>query len=382
MPMQVGATTQATLSPRPASIGPRPRLRVGSLVWQLPSELHENQAAVIAGLGHEHRFVFADQVLPRDLDLLFIQGPYGSILKVGRELRDLPPQERPVMVYWFQQNLDLATPRWLHDPLVPVFSELQRHDGWGGLRTRILSRLLPASLLARGQRLRSFGGILWLHTTGLLDVLGLSSSVYAEVFARRGIPSLLVPRGHHPSYGRLLHTERDIAVTWMGKTRSWRRDLAIRRLARHLAEAGHTVAIHDGVMQPFIYGEERTRLLNRSRFVLNLASHPDDELSIRHFIAAANGAVVVSEPNNNQYPFLPGTHFLSAPLEELPGLIDHYLAHEDQRRAMAERMHALTTGKLTLQASIGTLLDAGLRVLDQRKGLASRQGRTGTTVGA
>ena len=121
--------------------------------------------------------------------------------------------------------------------------------------------------------------------------------------------------------------------------------------------------IYDGVDKPLIYGSDRTRVLNRARFVLNVSSHADDELSIRFFIAAANGAVIMSEPNNNRYPFEPQTHFLSLPVASMPAAIDHYARHEDERRAMAERMADLVSRELTLERSIGSLLDAARPVL-------------------
>lgn len=343
------------------------RLKVGSLVWHLPSEIHEIQGEVIAGLGHAHCYVHHDAVLPPDLDLLLIQGPYGSLLPMALQLRERPPAERPVLVYWYQQNLDLATPLWIRRFLIPVFSDLQRHDGWGRWPSRLLSRVLPQRLLDRGGRLRGIGDLLWLHRNGLLDVLGLSSTVYADCLGRLGIDAIVVPRGYHPSLGRQLGVERDIDLVWMGRIRSRYRRLAIEQLARQLAAEGYKMEIYDGVDKPLIYGSDRTRVLNRARFVLNVSSHADDELSIRFFIAAANGAVIMSEPNNNRYPFEPQTHFLSLPVASMPAAIDHYARHEDERRAMAERMIDLVSGELTLEQSIRSLLDAARHVMATRQ---------------
>lgn len=332
-------------------------LNVGSLVWHLPSELHENQAEVVAALGHAHRFVHFDETLPPGLDLILVQGPYGSLLPLARQLRALPRDRRPMLVYWFQQSLDFHSPRWLSRLLVPLFSELQRDDPQGGWPAALARRgLLPGGLLRRGTRLRFMGDILWLHRSGLLDVLGLSSQVYAAHLARAGIRSVVVPRGYHPSYGVPLDGERDIALVWMGKTRTRRRRRTIMAIQRDLARLGHRMEIFDGVTRPFIYGAERSRLLNRTRFMLNLPTYPHDELSIRLVLAAANGAVTISDVANASPPFEPGTHYLSLPIDAIPRAIDHYVRHEEERRAIADRTFALISTRLTLLASVRKLL--------------------------
>ena len=75
----------------------------------------------------------------------------------------------------------------------------------------------------------------------------------------------------------------------------------------------------------------------------------------------------MSEPNNNRYPFEPQTHFLSLPVASMPAAIDHYARHEDERRAMAERMIDLVSKELTLEQSIRSLLDAARHVMATRQ---------------
>ncbi len=339
-------------------------LKVGSLVWHLPSELHENQAEVVTALGHDHRFVHFDDTLPPGLDLILVQGPYGSLLPLARQLRALPRERRPLLVYWFQQSLDLHSPPWLSRLLVPLFSELQRDDPQGGWPAALArSGLLPGGLLRRGTRLRFLGDIFWLHRSGLLDVLGLSSQVYAAHLARAGIRSVVVPRGYHPSYGVPLDGERDIALVWMGKTRTRRRRRTILAIQRDLANLGHRMEIFDGVTRPFVYGAERSRLLNRTRFMLNLPTYPHDELSIRLVLAAANGAVTISDVANASPPFEPEAHYLSLPIDAIPGAIDHYVRHEAERRAIADRTYAFICSRLTLEASIRLLLETARAAL-------------------
>ena len=67
------------------------------------------------------------------------------------------------------------------------------------------------------------------------------------------------------------------------------------------------MCIFDGEENDFIFGPKRTEILNRTWFVLNVFfSGPTDELSIRFFVSASNGAVVMTEPGLNRYPFRAG----------------------------------------------------------------------------
>ena len=157
--------------------------------------------------------------------------------------------------------------------------------------------MLPAILGNRGTRLGFLGDIFWLHKRGLLDVLALCSTVYADSLTRHGIRSIVVHRGFHPAYGSRLQLERDITVVWLGKMRTRRRHEVACGLARQLERRGQKVLIFDGKSNDFVFGEQRTKILNRAWFVLNVYfSSPSDELSLRQIVAAANDAVVMTEP--------------------------------------------------------------------------------------
>lgn len=341
-------------------------LTVGGVVWELPSQLHEVQAEAVQKLGYAHRYVFVQEPLPRDLDILLIQGPYGSMLPLFRQVAARKAAGRPAVAYWFQQSLSLIRPEWLCELAAGAFSDLRSGLG-DGVGYRALDRI-AGPLLNKGSRLRFLGDILWLSRHGLVEVLALSSTVYAGWLERRGIPSVVVPRGHHPSYGRVMDLERPIAAVWMGKIRTKRRRERLYWLRDQLTKRGLEMRIHDGVEKPFIFDDERTEILNRARFVLNIYfAGPDDELSIRFFVAAANGAVVLTEPGRNRYPFVPGKHLVESAFERMPDVIEYYVQHEDERRAIADRMHKLVTEDLTLERSAKTILDLATTALVRRQ---------------
>src|SRR6185503_16508520 len=93
-----------------------------------------------------------------------------------------------------------------------------------------------------------------------------------------------------------LKLERDIDVLWMGKRRNGRRSDLIDRVRAELAQHGVQMYMADGVERPFIFGEERTRLLNRTKIALNVKTRWfNSGFTFRFHTVAGNRCVVVSE---------------------------------------------------------------------------------------
>ncbi len=99
----------------------------------------------------------------------------------------------------------------------------------------------------------------------------------------------------------------------------------------------------DGERHPYVFGDERTVLLNRTKVVLNLLRAEWDNNAMRFHLAALNRALVVTEPMVDQKTFVPGVHLVEVPVEEIPDRILHYLAHEDERQAITEQAYQLIT---------------------------------------
>jgi hypothetical protein len=346
----------------------RKLVKISSLYWDSLGELHMVQAEEIIKLGYLHDFFESREAIPIDTDIVLVQGPYGSIASLVEKLRVISQESRPVLAYWFQQSLQLVGPRYLNSQISKFFSDLY----WMEIHTRFGSgekdwgAVRPSWL--RGNRLGFMGDILWLGQNSLLDLLVLSSSVYADYFQTEKISSLIVPRGYYPGYGKNLQLARDIDLLWMGKTRTKRRKQIIHGLRESLNNRGMVMHVYDGVENGFIFGEKRTELLNRSRFVLNINSYSQaDELSIRYFIAAANGAVIIREPNDNQYPFIPGKHLVECRPEEMPDVIEYYLDHPLERQRIADDMLNLISTELTLSNTISAILER-LKRTDRESG--------------
>ena len=185
--------------------------------------------------SNEPRFQISDGP---GTQVVFVQGPYDTLVPLIEQLISKPIDERPTLVYWSQQSLCLPRPHWACELLSRTFSDLhQAHDDLTGLG-KLANRLAPSFFTSRGAWLGFLGDMLWLSEHGLLDVLALSSTVYASYLRRFDIPSIVVPRGSAPSHGALLNSERDIAVVWMGKLRTKRRRRAIYWLKQQLERKG------------------------------------------------------------------------------------------------------------------------------------------------
>jgi hypothetical protein len=327
---------------------------VASLIWDPNSQLHQVLADVFESLGYQHEYFLWDEKLPDECDYVFIMGPYGSYVPFIRRLCEIPADKRPVVVYWFDQNLMLDFPPGILWLLRKNFSDLESL-----YRPRIFQNARKALLRVfrgRGSRFASLGDILWMKENHFLDMLGVIASYYADYFQKRGIEAVLIPRGYHSSYGKLLNLERDIAVTWMGKIRNKKREHVILGIQDQLSRMGLKMHVYDNVHLPFIFGEKRTEIINRSWFMLNVLAYPADEISIRYYIAGANGAVVLTEPGKNKYPFENGKHLVECPVSEMADKVDYYIKHSDEWQKISTAMLEWMRTEVTLEKSIATLM--------------------------
>lgn len=71
----------------------------------------------------------------------------------------------------------------------------------------------------------------------------------------------------------------------------------------------------------------------------------------------ANKALVISEPMYKPDPYVPGKHYVSATIEEMPEVIRHYLAHDEERERIANEGHQLVTQEVTMARSLSCILE-------------------------
>jgi hypothetical protein len=140
-----------------------------------------------------------------------------------------------------------------------------------------------------------------------------------------------------------------------------------------LRKRGVDIHVVDNREQPFVFGEDRTRLLNRAKITLNLTRTWYDDNYSRFALAAPNRSLIVSEPLLPHCPqYEAGVHYVSAPIDQLANTIVSYLENEAKRQRIVENAYQFVTTELTFHNSIKTIMDA---VCQARQTLPSGNGR-------
>jgi hypothetical protein len=182
-------------------------------------------------------------------------------------------------------------------------------------------------------------------------VLIVSTPSRREFLAEQGISSHWVPFGYDATYGRDLKLTRDIDVLFLGTPD----DARHRQAVRHLKRKRVNVVSKGSWSDPACWGEERTKLINRTKIFLGLQRRPGKLSGIRMLLGMANKALVIAEPMYDSAPYVAGKHFISASLDEMPEVIEHYLRADSERELITDEAHRFVTEEVTLAQSLARI---------------------------
>jgi hypothetical protein len=213
------------------------------------------------------------------------------------------------------------------------FSWLGRVQKSGNGSTKIRGAEVLSSLVeSRMSRFRYLGDYYYALRRGWLDIFADTSAVYASIHRQHQLPTIVAHWGATPRWYKDLGLKRDIDVLWMGTRGTKRRSLLLDRVRSQLEASGVKVHFADGKENPFVFGDERTYYLNRSKITLNITRTWYDDNFSRFALAIPNRSLIVSEPVLPHCPsFIAGTHYVSAPVEKLAETILYYLDHDEER---------------------------------------------------
>jgi hypothetical protein len=346
--------------------GNRAGSRISVIQW---SEKDEIAAAIyyeLVQLGYRPSYFQADSAVPADCDIVFSFAPYGKFFPLVQQLESLPEEERPLLVHWNTEGVpDLRMPWLLTRMIASGRSWLDR------IRYKIERRFWsengrtpPLSFLdSRMLRFRYVGDYYHAFGKGILNILSDSSAIYSEIHSSCGLPTIFAPWGASPTWYENLNLERDVDVLWMGSRVSKRRQALIDGVRNELQKHGVEVYMADNVENPFIFGEERTQLLNRAKITLNITRTWYDDNFSRFALAIPNRSLVVSEPMLSHCPaYEAGVHYVAAEPEELAQTILFYLEHPAERERIVEKAYCLVTSSLTFHNSIKRIMQEVERV--------------------
>lgn len=313
----------------------------------------------LARIGYDPVLFLFDHGIPRDVDYLLTFGPYNQILPLWQSNAQIPLRQRPVVIHWNTEGMpDLRMPSPLLRVLAAMRSRLGRmgHSG-SALEQFLSSTRLFARLDQTFKRYRYHGDYAYATRMGWLHVLSDTSHIYSQVRSKIGIPTIYAPWGASQRWYEDLGLERDIDVLWMGKRGSQRRSRILDLVCNELKRKGLNVYIADSEERPFIFGEERTRFLNRAKISLNITRTWYDDNFSRFTMACPNRSLVVSEPILPHCVELKeNIHYVSAKVDDLANTIMFYLEHEDERRKIVESAYTLMMSELKFENSLRKML--------------------------
>lgn len=183
---------------------------------------------------------------------------------------------------------------------------------------------------------------------GLVSHVLAASYERVDSLAAIGIRTEFAPMGHHPTFGRDLGLDRDIDVLFLGRLGLGKRRLSMMRIFRKLRALGLKVDYRSHGT----WGDDRTKLLNRTKVVLHLPKYPWDTPWYRWLLATANGAIVASPPMSIAKPFRPSEDFLCAKETELASEILACLDAPSARRTILENCRSTINAHLNLADTV------------------------------
>jgi Glycosyl transferases group 1 len=251
---------------------------------------------------------------------------------------ELPRERRPRIVLWHTEPLPL--------PSAAGLELARRHP-------RELAKIVLRDSRRSDPR-SNVHGLRRVLRDRLVDVLVVSTFERKLFLAEHGLDVPFVPLGYDPvTHGEDRKRTRDLDVLFLGALDVPRR----RRILRGLRHDGVAVRALGDWSDARLWGEDRVELLNRTKILLNLPRHPGMLSGGRMLLGMANKALIVAEPIFEPTPYVPGEHFVGAPLDEMAEAIRRHLRDEPARRAITESAYSFVTTDLTLTRSLGQLVE-------------------------
>lgn len=333
----------------------RQRYRVAVPEWVEDDGIARMIGSELEQIGYTPVLFYFDSDVPKDVDYLLTFGPYNRILPLWQKNALRPLSRQPVVIHWNTEGMpDVRIPPAVIRLVGAMRSKIGRLSYSSSVLDKILYSLSIVSKADQSfKRYRFHGDYEYARRKGWLHVLADTSYIYSQIRSKAGIPTLYAPWGASSRWYKDLGLERDIDVLWMGTRGSRRRSRILDQVFRELKSRGLSVYVADNEENPFIFGEERTRHLNRAKITLNITRTWYDDNFSRFAMACPNRSLVVSEPLlPHCTEFQKNVHYVSAKIEDLANMIVYYLEHEDLRRQIVDRAYDLMMSELKFEKSL------------------------------
>lgn len=337
------------------NVVPRGRYRVAVPEWAEDDGIAKMIGFELEKMGYDPVLFFFDSTVPEAVDYLLTFGPYDRILPIWQNNARIASSRRPIVIHWNTEGMpDLRIPPKIVRIIGALRSRIGRMGHSGSLFDRFLYSFRPVSNIDQSfKRYRYHGDYEYAYRKGWLHVLADTSQIYSHIRSQIGIPTLYAPWGASQRWYNDFGFERNLDVLWIGKRGSNRRSRIIDQVFGQLKSKGLNVYIGDNEEKPFIFGEERTRYLNRAKITLNITRTWYDDNFSRFTMACSNRSLVVSEPVlPHCTEFKEHVHYVSANIEDLANTIVYYLEHEEERRRIVDNAYRLMMSDLKFETSL------------------------------
>jgi hypothetical protein len=297
---------------------------------------------LIAAAGYRVTVASDEDFVFDSADIVWIQGNVNWFPRARSLLARATRETRPFTLAWHTEPLPFPRDSGFPQPRLTlrefakiVLRDSRATDSWTNSRR-----------------------IAQLMRSGVLNLCVVSSRSRQAYLEQKQIPAEFVPLGYESRMGRDLGTPRDIDVLFVGTLDDSRHRKAIRFIRSH----GIEVHAAGSWTNEAYWGDSRTELINRAKIFLNVQRHPGQYSGLRMVLGMGNRSMVVSEPVHDPFPYEPGVHYISTPLEQMPETILRYLADDAARATIADAGHYFVTTQLTMEKSVAAILGHASRL--------------------
>jgi hypothetical protein len=339
----------------------RDKCRVAVPEWVEDDGIARMVSYELEQIGYEPVLFFFDRNIPNDVDYLLTFGPYNRLLPIWQNNACMAPSRRPVVIHWNTEGMpDLRIPPRVIRALGAMRSKIGRMGYSSSVIDHFLYSMQPVSSIDKSfKRYRFHGDYEYAYRKGWLHILSDTSHIYSQIRSNIGLPTLYAPWGASQRWYKDLGIERDIDVLWMGTRGSQRRSRILDQVFKELKAKGLNLYIADNEENPFIFGDKRTSLLNRSKITLNITRTWYDDNYSRFTMACSNRSLVVSEPVlPHCTEFKANIHYVSAKIEDLANTILYYVEHDEERRRIVDNAYELMMDGLKFEKSLRKMFAA------------------------
>jgi glycosyltransferase involved in cell wall biosynthesis len=184
-----------------------------------------------------------------------------------------------------------------------------------------------------------------------IDFVFTSTVSRKKLLNKSSINATLLPVGYHRSWGYNMSLERDVDVLFLGHLhkKRGRRVKILNNLKDSLKANGYELMI----VSNDCFGQERTKLLNRTKILIDVVRMPWEIPGMRLMMAMSCGAMVISTGfKGDPFPYILNKHFVDVDMEQLAEAIVYYLQNDSERCKIAQEAQQFVNEQLTLENNL------------------------------